>query len=573
MEQNIFLCDRKWNIHKILKCSSRYGITQGGNLTELVKNPSSLTANEDLEVQKQNMVMLQFDGEETETPVIVCTFPRYYLVFIVRIENQEDFSQFTSCYMQCMAWADENIQIPYNDEYYQIQMMNNQLINSRRALTQTNARLKKVLDEVREANTTITLLEHDQLTGLYCSSAFYRKAQEMIEKSPEEYFEIIVLDIDHFKLVNEIFGRKSGDRLLQSLGMFLTGLKDAEKGILARAEADTFYMIMPSSLKFHETLSREVAAFLDTYPLPALLQEKIGIFSVRNPELSVEQMCDRARLAIDNIRPQDNDRVAFYDQSLHEKVVLNHKILDSIQSSLDNKEFQLYLQPKVNMETQEVIGAEALVRWIHPEMGFVPPDKFIPVLEREGYVYDVDKYVWEEACCILKARQDRGLRNLPISINIARGDLYEEDLADVLDGLIRKYDLHHGDLRLEIIERAYVDDSANICRVLTHLRELGFMIEMDDFGTGASSLSMVAEMPIDVLKLDRTFLTSGLNNKRQIEVIRFIINLAQTLDIGIIAEGVENQEQADVLLSMGCRYAQGYFYHRPQPARDFLDFS
>ena len=589
MEQNIFLCDKKWNIEKILQCSSKYKIAKGVCLADLVANPFGLLDNEDFEAQKQSMVMLRFQETEDEIPVIVCTFSKYYLVFIVRIENEQDFSEFTGCYMQCLAWADEHLQMPYNDEYYEIQLMNNQLINSQRALTKSNMQLKKVLNEVREANNTISLLEHDNLTGLYCASAFYRNAQICMKEHSNIAYDIIVLDIDNFKLINEIFGRKTGDVMLQKLAMYLTGLEHVEQGLLARASADTFYILMPQELHFYEILDQKVADFLNTYPLPVHVQAKIGVFSVQAPyhstadsgasaypsehirQISVEQMCDQACLALNTLNPAGDSRIAFYDHGLHEKLVKNHQILDSVPNALKNHEFQLYLQTKVDMTTGDAVGAEALIRWIHPELGFIPPNQFIPLLEEQNYVYDVDKYIWEEACKILKLRKDKGLRTLPISVNVARGDLYEDDLADVLQNLIHTYQLNPEDLHLEILERAYVDDSSNIFHVLSDLRNKGFFIEMDDFGTGASSLAMVAQMPVNLLKLDRQFLVSGLSDKRHVEVIRFIINLAKTLDIGIIAEGVENQVHADFLLSMGCRFAQGFYYCRPQPAEFFLD--
>lgn len=590
MEQNIFLCDKKWNIEKVLQCSSKYKAKKGSNLTDLVLNPSGLLDNEDFDSQKQSMVMLRFQ-EEDAIPVIVCTFPKYFLVFIVRIENEQDFSEFTGCYMQCLAWADEHLQTPYNDEYYEIQLMNNQLINSQRALTKSNMQLKQMLNEVREANNTISLLEQDPLTGLYCASAFYRKVQQYLKNHSAEAYDIIVLDISNFKLINEIFGRKAGDVMLQKLAMFLTGLECAERGVFARASADTFYILMPQELRFYKILDQKVALFLNTYPLPVHLQAKIGVFSVQNSDvadpagaesgisglsdqdepISVEQMCDQACLALNTLSPGNDSRIAFYDQELHEKLVKNHQILDSVPDALRNHQFQLYLQTKVDMVSEDAVGAEALIRWIHPELGFIPPNQFIPLLEEQNYIYEVDKYIWEEACKILKQRKDKEMRSLPISVNVARGDLYEDDLVDVLQKLIDTYQLSPGDLHLEILERAYVDDSSNIFQVLSDLRSRGFFIEMDDFGTGVSSLAMVAQMPVNLLKLDRQFLVSGLSDKRHVEVIRFIINLAKTLDIGIIAEGVENQEQADFLLSMGCRYAQGFYYCRPQPAEFFLE--
>ncbi len=241
-----------------------------------------------------------------------------------------------------------------------------------------------------------------------------------------------------------------------------------------------------------------------------------------------------------------------------------------MQGALKNREFQCYLQPKVDMSTGDMVGAEALIRWISPEMGFIPPDKFIPLLEKEGGIYAVDQFIWEEACRFLRERKERGLEPMRVSVNLARADLYQPDLPQVLDNLLKKYGLAPQELNLEIIERDYTGDTEHMFEILTGLRNRGFLIEMDDFGVGESSLAMAAEMPVDVLKLDRMFLVKNLHSERHVAVIRLILELAKTLGMKVIAEGVETQEQADLLLSLGCRYAQGYFYGRPEPAENFL---
>ena len=571
MNQCIFLCDKQWNIEEILDATWDLPVEEEKTLTDLITEPGILENSDDFELHKQNVKMIHFYGEKEETPAIICTFPKGYLVFLVCIHSQEDFLNFTASYMKCLAWADKNLQALYSDEYYHIQQMNNQLLNSQRALMKCNHRLKQVLDEVCEANNTIALLEQDGLTDLYCASAFYSNAQKCIEEHPDTDYDIIILDLRNFRMINEIFGRKTADRLLQSLAKVLLGLDDTEQGIFARVPADIFYILIPQKQHFYEKIEKEISTFLRTYPLPFHLQAQVSVYPVENREISIEQMCDRAKMAFDSDHFQNEIKTVFYNQSLHEKLISQNRLLDSVHDAIENKEFQLYLQSKVNMITGEVIGAEALIRWIHPKFGFISPGEFIPLFEKEGHIYEVDKYIWEEACKILKDRKDKGKKELPISVNVARGDFYEEDLCKFLKSLIQTYELKPELLHLEVIERAYVTDSDNIFRVLTELREEGFHIEMDDFGIGESSLSMLAEMPVNVLKLDRQFLVTGLDDKRHIEVIRCIINLAKVLDIDIIAEGVETQEQADLLLSMGCTYAQGFFYAKPEPGGYFRD--
>lgn len=571
MKQCIFICDKKWNIEEILDGSWNLPVEEDKVLTSLITKPAILERNEDLEVHKQNVAILRFCGVEQDIPAIICTFPKGYLLFLVSIQSQEDFLNFTDSYMKCLAWADKNLEALYTDEYSQIQKMNNQLINSQRALLKSNHRLKQVLGEVRTANNTIALLEQDELTELYCPAAFYNNARKKIDENPEMDYDILVLDIRNFKMINEIFGRKTADHLLQALALFLYGLDEEGEGIMARVPADIFYILIPRKLHFHEILEKEVSAFFRTYPLPFHLQAQVSVYPVDDREIAIEQMCDRAKMALQSGSLQNEIEIVFYNESLHEKLVSQNKLLDSVQDAIKNKEFRLYLQSKVNMLTGEVVGAEALIRWIHLKIGFISPGEFIPLLEKEGHIYEVDKYIWEEACKVLKERKDKGLKELPISVNVARGDFYEDDLCDFLKNLIHTYGLKPEQLHLEIIERAYVADSDNIFRVLTELREEGFCIEMDDFGIGESSLSMLAEMPVNVLKLDRKFIVAGLDDKRHIEVIRCIINLAKELDINVISEGVETQEQANLLLSLGCILAQGFFYAKPEPGGYFAD--
>lgn len=428
---------------------------------------------------------------------------------------------------------------------------------------------------MQQANATIALLEHDELTGLYRASAFYRRAQKLLDASPQTAFDFIAMDISHFTLATEVLGRRTSDFLLRETAGFLVGLAPEGSGLFARAAADMFYILMPAELNFHETLAKALPEFLESHPLPIHIGGRLGIFRASSAEVPAEQMCDRARLALKMLRTQeeyaDSVQIGFYDSKLHETLLFEHKILDSVEQALADGEFKLYLQPKVDIATGQTVGAEALIRWIHPELGFIPPDKFIPLLEKEGAVYPVDQYIWEEACRHLAARREKGLELHPISVNVARYDLYQPDLPDVLDALLKKYDLTPEFLHLEVLERAYTGDSANLLRVLTSLRHKGFCIEMDDFGVGESSLSMAAQLPVDILKLDRSFLLTAEKDARQVSVIRFILELARALELDVIAEGVETQEQAELLLSLGCRRAQGYLYSRPRPAADFLE--
>ena len=570
MKYATFLCSRQNCIIKILHNDLPLPLTPGTPLKQLLL-PEDQCALETLTATpRQSAALLHFSDPSTPLLVLFCPYQEHQLFLLLKTTQTELLTDFASLYDDARSWAADVLATPFDDAYYEIQKMNNQLLNSQRALAKSNFQLKQVLSEIRKASSTIALLERDPLTTLYNLPAFYQKLQQRIQEETTTDFDVIMFDLEHFKLVNEMFGHAAGDHLLQQLALFLIGLPHMETGIAAHDSADIFFLLMPSCLHFYELLNTSTSEFLKAYPLPLMLRGQIGVCPVTDRTLSPEQFCDRARLALDTVPASADSRIGIYTEQLHKKMHRNHQLLDAVPTALTNREFRLYLQPKVDIRSGDVIGAEALIRWQHPEFGLVPPDQFIPLLEKEGLIYRVDLFIWEEACRILKTRRDQGLRMLPISVNVARNDLYQPDLLDTLNQLLTSYSLPTDLLNLEILERSYVEDPTHMLRILTGLRDQGFLIEMDDFGIGESSLAMLAEMPVDCLKLDRQFLVAGIHDRRHIEVIRLILNLAHALDIQTIAEGVETQEQADFLVSMGCPFAQGYFYGRPEPAEKFL---
>lgn len=571
MNQLIVLCDKNWIITKKMHDTSSFNMQVGDCLKDFVLNSDKLESAENLSAQKQNLVVLSFFGSKQSVPAVIRTYEEHFMVCIANIANQREYAEFVHACIKAYTWADDNIQVPYADEYLRLEEINNRLLNSESALMKSNMQLKRTLSSIREANDTIALLERDMWTDLYSIRGFYRELGRLFNKGIAKPYDMIILDIEGFRLINELFGRKEGLHFLQQLALLLMALPQAEQGVIARVYAGTFYIFMPGELNFYTALNEKLAEFLESYPLPLTLQSRMGVYKVHDDSVAAVEICNRARLALDYYHVQGESEILFYNEALHNKLLLEHQLLDRIPEALKNGEMKLYLQSKVDMRSGQVVGAEALVRWINPELGFIAPDKFIPLLEKEGLIYEVDKCIWEQACQVLQKRKEKGLSALPISVNVARNDLYEKSLVHDLKALIEHYGLKPQDLRLEILERDYVANSRKSFAVLAQLRSLGFLIEMDDFGIEASSLSMLADMPFDVLKLDRHFLMSAFDNERQIEVIRFIINLGHSLNMTIIAEGVETKQQKELLLSLGCHYAQGYYYCKPQPAEFFLE--
>lgn len=570
MDQLIVLCDKNWIIKKKMHDTSSFNIQVGDCLKDFVLNSDKLESAEDLRAQKQNLVVLSFFGSKQSVPAVIRTYEEHFMVCIAKIDSQREYAEFVHACVQAYSWADDNIKLPYTDEYCKLEEMNNHLLNSERALLKSNVQLKRTLKAIREADDTIALLERDMRTELYSVSGFFRQMKKLRQQAQAEVYDMMVLDVPNFRLLNELFGREEGLRFLQNIALQLLAIDGSDKAVLARVYAATFYIIAPHELEFYKRMNSLLGKYLDGYPLPMALKSRIGVYLSADDEQTDEEICNRARLALDCASATGEHEVLFYNNSLHDNLLMEHQLVDRVPEALQNGEFSLYLQSKVDMASGKLIGAEALVRWFHPQLGFIAPDKFIPLLEREDLIYDVDKFIWEEACKILHERKLRGLAVLPISVNMARNDLYEKTLVDDLKALLKRYDLQAQELRLELLERAYVKNSERSFKILSELRSLGFIIEMDDFGIEESSLSMLAEMPFDILKLDRHFLMKALSNERYVEVMRFIIQMGHSLQMEIIAEGVENEEHAALLLSLGCRYAQGYYYCRPQPAEFFL---
>ena len=569
MNCTILLCDKEWNIQKPLRLSPELEFATGSCLTDLLADGTVLTGPALSDGLRQHFLVLELRSGQS-VPVILHSYPDNFLVFLVEIGSEADFIAFSELYLRCTSWAEEALR-DYHDEYFQISQMNNRLINSQRALTRANQQYQQLLHQMQDANSLIALLEQDELTSLLRVPALYSRVNQRMAACPGTDFDMITLNFHSIRMVNELFGREIGDRLLRELALYLGGLPEAGQGLLAHAAGSVFVLFMPARLRFYEVLLREVSAWLSAYPLPIQLRLRIGVCTDRAGNITAEEFYDHARLALDTLSTDPDRSIAFYTESLHDELLLRHRLLDSVPTALATGQLQLYLQPKVLLNSGQMFGAEALVRWHHPELGFVPPMQFIPLLEKEGGIYAVDKYIWEQACRVLQQRRLQGLPRLSISVNVARSDFYQPDLPEFLQGLLQKYELDTDQLRLEVLERAYVQDPARLFQVLTSLRQKGFIIEMDDFGVGESSLAMLAEMPVNIIKLDRQFLLTAEQAPAHIEVIRCIIQLAGKLGIGIIAEGVETQQQAQLLLSLGCTHAQGYLYGKPRPAADFLE--
>lgn len=426
---------------------------------------------------------------------------------------------------------------------------------------------KQALKEKSRAEKFQYHLEHDDLTGLLCEKTFQERVTEKLPDIYPDSYCIVYLDIYKFKLINEMFGYEKGNELLCAIAKELQELADTHDGLCGRISGDKFVLFVPHIEVILSQFRRGKKKFREIIPIDIYLHH--GIYVIADTTVPVAQMIDGALIAQKTIKGNYDNYVAYYDQKLKEQIVKEQEIISSMTDALDNGEFIVYLQPQYNYRDGSVSGAEALVRWKNPQKGLISPGEFIPVFETNGFIIRLDENIWEQVCMLLRKWIDAGRKPLPISINVSRADLLKGRVANKLMGLIEKYDLSPNLLRVEITESAYMDNPQKLIAEINSLSECGFMVEMDDFGSGYSSLNMLKEIPLNVLKTDLKFLTGAGIEGRKERILDSVIKMAHQMGMFIIAEGVETKEQADRLLQLDCEFMQGYHFSRPIPVQEF----
>ena len=408
------------------------------------------------------------------------------------------------------------------------------------------------------------LMRYDELTGIYNKQTFCVEAAEVMKRFGKENFVIFQLDIDRFRVFNNIFGMGAGDDLLKKIARDLKKLADKcgdGSCLCAHFEADHFVVCIRKDMLDIEQMVDYYTNMLNGYATGFEIMPSFGFYFVKaDDRISVSEMCDRAYMALSTAKQNYLQRYGVYDEMLIESLQEEQLIVSEMNAALHDNQFKMYLQPQYDHSNGKVVGAEALVRWNHPERGMVSPGLFIPVFEKNGFITKLDEYIWESACRQLRSWLDTGGSIVPISVNISRVDVYNCDLPAIFGGLVEKYDIPKKMLKLEITESAYVGNPHRLIEVVGGLREQGFIVEMDDFGSGYSSLNTLKEVPVDVIKLDLRFLMGEDPFKRGGCILISIVNMAHWMRLPVIAEGVETEEQADYLLSIGCKYVQGRYY-------------
>ena len=409
---------------------------------------------------------------------------------------------------------------------------------------------------------------HDGLTGLYNHEHFCSETEKLLAKAEDGEYAVICGDVKNFKLINDIFGFEGGDELLRQIAKKLSDTVGS-KGICGRLSGDRFAVCMPKA-DFNEDDFRRLTAQLSTFfgNDGFKVHMHFGVFDVTDRTVRASLMCDRAILAISTIKESYHKVIAHYDSGLLDSFLSEQKMISQFEEALSSGQFVAFIQPQITVDGH-ILGGEALVRWHHPVRGYVSPAMFIEVFEQTGLISRLDRYMWELACRELRKWRDEGLTDHYISVNISKKDFFIMDVAEVLISLVNFYGVSPHCLHLEITETAVMNDPKKQTAIIEKLRNYGFVVEIDDFGSGYSSLNTLKDLNVDVLKVDMGFLTKTENHQRSMTILKMIIELAKSLNMEVITEGVETPEQVRFLTEYGCDVFQGYFFAKPMQVSDF----
>ncbi len=408
---------------------------------------------------------------------------------------------------------------------------------------------------------------HDSLTGLANRKGFFKEAREALDINPNLDYILVCSNIKDFKLINDIHGMDVGDKVLIKVADTMRAQVKAGT-ICGRLDSDRFAMLVPKTRFSEEAFLAsmdEIAKVLESSLYKIHFQ--MGVYEVEDRGISIASMVDRANMAIDSIKDNYRERIAYYGDVLRTNYITEQSIIGSFDIALKNEQFCIYLQPQVKADGTP-IGAECLVRWIHPTRGLVPPNHFIPVLEKAGLIHKLDAYVWELAAKQLREWKDKGI-DLELSVNISIKDVQNSDVFATIIGLVEKYEISPDKLNLEITESIFMDEPEKMMHLVDKLRDHGFKVEMDDFGSGYSSLNMLKEIKLDILKIDMAFLAVTEDEARSRKIVNMVISLAKALDMTVITEGVEMEEQVKYLETVNCDIYQGYYFAKPMPVSEF----
>ncbi len=427
--------------------------------------------------------------------------------------------------------------------------------------------LRLLAENMRKQN------QYDALTGLYTLESFKERLKDVLDENPEDKYAILCTNIKHFERVNNLYGLKLADQLLANFATLLTTFCKEAK-ISCRSVADHFIVLVT----FHdkESLERQLNALgkefhqmvVENYP-EATPKLGFGVYVLADNKEAVDKIVEHANTARKALRMSNSVEVVFYDSKVFRRLEKMKEIEATMESALDNGEFKVFIQPKYSLDQNKIVGAEALCRWIHDDGTMVYPDEFIPVFEEDGFISTIDFYMLEKVCEMINRRKAEGKENVAVSINQSRILLQDSQYVSKIADVLNRYQIPSEYIELELTERIFQDDLSGFASMMGELKKYGIRWSIDDFGTGYSSLNLLKELPVDILKIDKSFLDETETSDMSKIIIRKTVELAQELDKHVVCEGVETESQADYLRDIRCDMAQGYLYSRPMPMSDF----
>ena len=429
-------------------------------------------------------------------------------------------------------------------------------------------RVSRIL-ELSEGKKLISVAERDRITGLYSRNFFYEYASRLFQYHTEMHMDAAVLNIEQFHSVNAVNGREFGDSVLKRIGEEIRAFISGTQGIASRVEADRFDLYCLHQPDYRAVLNR-IQEAVNRHSPNVSIHLRMGVMPWREGVEPV-LMLDRAQAACNMVRGNYQNPLMIYNEEMQAQELMNRRLLNDLKSAVSEHQLQVYYQPKYDIQCDppRLSSAEALIRWKHPELGMVSPGQFVPLFEGNGLISRVDHYVWEEAARQVREWKDRYGFVLPVSVNLSRADVFDPALVDRHIRLIEENHLDYKDIKLEVTESAYTDKASTVLETIHRLRELGFVIEMDDFGSGYSSLNMLSDMPIDVLKMDMKFVRNIETSDTDMRLVKLILDIARYLGVKVVAEGVETEGQLRLLKDVGCDLIQGFYFSRPVPPEEF----
>ena len=414
------------------------------------------------------------------------------------------------------------------------------------------------------------LASHDPLTQIYNQQAFSERVNSLLEKNPQEHFSMLHLALDRFSIMNQLYGKAEEDQALRYMAVKLQEIvESAPMSVCCHLYAEHFAVFGIYDKEKVNELITDLQEALNLYPLKFQLVASAGVYQLDNTVLSIESMLDRTEKAQKNVSNNYGKHIAWYDDNMRQKDETERLIVMEMGDALRQGQFVMFLQPKCDMRTDGIIGSEALVRWQHPTHGMISPGKFIPVMEGNGFISQLDYYILEQACIQQRRWLDAKKPVYPISVNVSRADLYNTQLLKDILKIVDDYAVPHNLIEFELTESSFVFDNAKLSELSTALQKHGFRVLMDDFGSGYSSLNTLKDIYVDVLKIDLKFLRDSDKNTRALSIMKFVVQMAKELQIETIVEGVETLDQVEFLKQIGVINAQGFYYYRPMPVDSF----